>query len=266
MDLLNTLGFDVLVIIPCIFAHSYIQFFFFFTVKIAQETSQNTCKKVQKVSISLTTWNLAVRNISHGTWHHVWDHQLVQNTWIFITPIGKVITRVVSTMVWRLPTWWLIQAHGCTKHLKSVVSIYCTVSLLCVSSICSDGLIYDSMVFLYCFHEGSKNYGWRYDKCIDSSTTASQTKSGSNRWYVSYTDSICKQDCKNSSSLSCGGLANSWDFLYDTVEDCCVQRLYWVKLDVCISQSNGQSQDGSQKWCVAFLPCCTWFFESRYSW
>ena len=65
-----------------------------------------------------------------------------------------------------------------------------------------------------------RHFYWNINECLGT------TSVGSNDWYVSYEDVKCVQDC--SGAEPCGGVAEPWDKLYSTKEQCCKEKLPWV--------------------------------------
>lgn len=72
-----------------------------------------------------------------------------------------------------------------------------------------------------------KHYNWVYNECSGNSNI------GTNKWYANWTDKKCVQDC-NGSHL-CGGVANDWDELHSSKEECCEIKLYWINKVECLS-------------------------------
>ncbi|KAL7460646.1 hypothetical protein ACHAXS_001091, partial [Conticribra weissflogii] len=109
-------------------------------------------------------------------------------------------------------------------------------------------------------------YSWNMNDCVG--TSGGTTVSGSNKWYPNWEDFICVQDCVGASP--CGGLAESWDPLYDTVATCCDTKLSWVS--GCVTKSGGTAttptttttsgqwyvdydSDSCKQDCVGAAPC-----------
>ncbi len=65
-----------------------------------------------------------------------------------------------------------------------------------------------------------RHFSWNVNECLGT------TAGGSNEWYVSYEDKTCVQDCSGASP--CGGIANSWEELYSSKEECCQEKMYWI--------------------------------------
>ena len=59
-----------------------------------------------------------------------------------------------------------------------------------------------------------EHYSWNLSLCLGSSGS-----SGSNKWYMDWNENKCVQDCTGASP--CGGLAETWDKVYDTQDKCC---------------------------------------------
>ncbi|KAL7465342.1 hypothetical protein ACHAXS_005670 [Conticribra weissflogii] len=76
-------------------------------------------------------------------------------------------------------------------------------------------------------------YSWNLNECMGTSEPASTT--GSKMWYPDWKGYVCVQDCVG--AAPCGGLAENWDPLYNTVESCCNTKLNWVT--ECVSKSGG---------------------------
>eukprot|EP00579_Thalassiosira_antarctica_P014394 CAMPEP_0201944786 /NCGR_PEP_ID=MMETSP0903-20130614/53570_1 /ASSEMBLY_ACC=CAM_ASM_000552 /TAXON_ID=420261 /ORGANISM="Thalassiosira antarctica, Strain CCMP982" /LENGTH=745 /DNA_ID=CAMNT_0048487841 /DNA_START=56 /DNA_END=2294 /DNA_ORIENTATION=+ len=70
---------------------------------------------------------------------------------------------------------------------------------------------------------------------------------GTGKWYVSFPDEYCLQDCKHSGAGSCGGLAKKWDILYNDAASCCQTKLPYKNLGWCTGTSLGNSFPGSGK-------------------
>lgn len=70
---------------------------------------------------------------------------------------------------------------------------------------------------------GMRFYGWKMNVCMAGAGAVS----GSLKWYMDYTSMGCVQDCEGPSP--CGDLANSWDILYNTQDQCCNERMWWDK-------------------------------------
>lgn len=77
----------------------------------------------------------------------------------------------------------------------------------------------------------NRYYSWNINKCLGSSSP----DAGSKKWYVKWTDSKCVQDCAVGTSPSCGGIAESWDELHSSQEQCCAKKLFWISKRKCVS-------------------------------
>jgi hypothetical protein len=51
--------------------------------------------------------------------------------------------------------------------------------------------------------------------------------SGSRQWYMNYQVGRCVVSCANGAGAGCGGVANFWDIMFDSLENCCTQMNYW---------------------------------------
>lgn len=72
---------------------------------------------------------------------------------------------------------------------------------------------------------------------------------GYGRWYVSWQDEHCYQDC-DSNSPSCGGNAQPWQELYDDPATCCFEQLSYKNADWCKESSLGNNYPGSGQFYV----------------
>ena len=80
-----------------------------------------------------------------------------------------------------------------------------------------------------------KHFQWKKNECMGGTMT------GTNKWYVVYrafNTETCLQDCVG--SKPCGGLVPSWqsDELFETQEECCDKKLYWISKRECILNSS----------------------------
>jgi hypothetical protein len=60
-----------------------------------------------------------------------------------------------------------------------------------------------------------RNYHWNLAAC------KGEVPVGTNKWYVRYLSSKCVKDCGD--GPNCGGLAEGWDFKFESKEECCRQ-------------------------------------------
>ena len=65
-----------------------------------------------------------------------------------------------------------------------------------------------------------RHFYWDTNECLSTEAV------GTDKWYVSYEDEKCVQDCGGASP--CGGVANPWDELFSSKELCCKDKLAWV--------------------------------------
>jgi hypothetical protein len=86
-----------------------------------------------------------------------------------------------------------------------------------------------------------KNYfGYALGECISSSGGEVLT---SGKWYVNYKRTVCQMDCINGGG-ACGGIAHSWDELYDSAGECCKEKLFWIPKSDCESESTAAVESG----------------------
>eukprot|EP00984_Skeletonema_dohrnii_P010172 scaffold3958_cov131-Skeletonema_dohrnii-CCMP3373.AAC.2 len=65
-----------------------------------------------------------------------------------------------------------------------------------------------------------RHFYWDINECLGT------TAVGTDKWYASYEDQKCVQDC--SGAPPCGGVAEPWDQKYTSKEQCCKDQLSWV--------------------------------------
>jgi hypothetical protein len=65
-----------------------------------------------------------------------------------------------------------------------------------------------------------ENYSWDLSTCLGGAAAT-----GTSKWFMDYDANKCVQDCVGASP--CGGLAESWDLLYDSQSSCCDERNWW---------------------------------------
>eukprot|EP00956_Cyclotella_meneghiniana_P006725 scaffold8955_cov62-Cyclotella_meneghiniana.AAC.1 len=54
---------------------------------------------------------------------------------------------------------------------------------------------------------------------------------GTNKFYIDFANQQCAKDCVG--AAPCGGLAEQWNILYGTEDECCAQ-LSWIPKKACI--------------------------------
>jgi len=73
--------------------------------------------------------------------------------------------------------------------------------------------------------------------CVAESMPPYETV-GTGKFYVSYEENRCLKDCPVGGAL-CGGIVTESHLtLYDNVDTCCSQKLWWLGSD-CVSNSMG---------------------------
>lgn len=71
--------------------------------------------------------------------------------------------------------------------------------------------------------------------CVGESTPPYEAK-GTGKWFVSYQNQKCVQDCPVGSSPLCGGVITENSIaLFNDARACCSERLWWVDLESCAS-------------------------------
>jgi hypothetical protein len=71
-----------------------------------------------------------------------------------------------------------------------------------------------------------------------------------NKFYVDYASNACKQDCVETDPAPCGGNPSSDKTLFDSAESCCREKLSWLDLNLCVSNTNGVAPTGSNRYYV----------------
>lgn len=66
----------------------------------------------------------------------------------------------------------------------------------------------------------TQHYNWNRAKCLLAMPTG-----GTEKWYMDYVADKCAKDCVV--GPDCGGLAESWDMLFDTRSACCLAKNWW---------------------------------------
>ena len=81
----------------------------------------------------------------------------------------------------------------------------------------------------------SAHYQYNISGCTGqpSSVTSGAPVSSTGKYYVDWKNYKCSKDC-DSGTAGCGGLAQSWDVLYDSKDQCCRESLGWNYKD-CIA-------------------------------
>jgi len=97
-----------------------------------------------------------------------------------------------------------------------------------------------------------QHYIWAYNECI-SLTGGSPLLTATGKWYVNHEKMICQMDCPEGGSVpdpKCGGLANTWNTLYESAATCCEQKLSWIPPATCEAESGLTTLVGTSKWYV----------------
>lgn len=72
----------------------------------------------------------------------------------------------------------------------------------------------------------ARYYTWQddYEDCvIEGGGTITP-----NTWYVDYKAMTCVKSCESGESADCGGVANPWNYRFDSKEECCEKKLWWL--------------------------------------
>jgi hypothetical protein len=79
------------------------------------------------------------------------------------------------------------------------------------------------------------------DAPTKSPTAPPTVYAGTSKWYVSYEDQVCKQDCEVANGSDCGGITRDSftiaNGLYATAEACCSARLSYLDVNYCEDRS-----------------------------
>ncbi|KAL3804075.1 hypothetical protein HJC23_006466 [Cyclotella cryptica] len=74
--------------------------------------------------------------------------------------------------------------------------------------------------------------------------TAVSLNETTDKFYVSYTDKVCKKDCPVGESFECGGTPEDLTTkLFETVEACCSEKLSYIDESLCAALSLNQTTD-----------------------
>ena len=94
-----------------------------------------------------------------------------------------------------------------------------------------------------------RHFNWAYSDCI-SLSGGSPSALATGNWYVNDQEKICQQDCAKESDGPCGGLAESWNTLYETAANCCTEKLSWIASSTCIAHSTLTTVVGTSQWYI----------------
>lgn len=94
-----------------------------------------------------------------------------------------------------------------------------------------------------------RHFNWVYGDCIELSG-GNSSEIATNKWYVNQRDEVCQRDCPEGNGGSCGGLARPWNALYETVANCCAQKLSWISPETCEAKSSGVAPTGTSEWFI----------------
>ena len=62
----------------------------------------------------------------------------------------------------------------------------------------------------------TSHFNWAYHDCMGTKPASS------NKWYIDWSSSKCKQDCEKGAGMSCGGLMpGAWVLLHNSSDACC---------------------------------------------
>mmetsp|Transcript_23728 Transcript_23728/g.43605 ORF Transcript_23728/g.43605 Transcript_23728/m.43605 type:complete len:228 (-) Transcript_23728:178-861(-) len=92
-------------------------------------------------------------------------------------------------------------------------------------------------------------FNWAYSDCI-SISGGSPSAPATGSWYANHQKEICQQDCAKESDGPCGGLAKSWNTLYETADTCCTEIFSWVTSSTCEARSTLTTVVGTSQWYV----------------
>ena len=77
--------------------------------------------------------------------------------------------------------------------------------------------------------------GWvRFEWCVANSEN--ETPSSSGKWFVEYAiggDPKCVKECDDPEDADCRGLAEEYQELYDSFDECCKFHLWWIPDSPC---------------------------------
>ena len=128
---------------------------------------------------------------------------------------------------------WIDNALCAARSTHSTLSKYWADK---TSAKCEDDSVVpteDLSVVLYDSIEAccSEGLSWlSEDTCLHASGVSSAGL-GSNKYYVDFTNQQCAKDCDG--AAPCGGIAQQWNILYDTEDQCCDQ-IWWISKSSCL--------------------------------
>ena len=67
--------------------------------------------------------------------------------------------------------------------------------------------------------------------CVDKSNGVEPQ--GTGKYWVNWSYGKCVRDCPSGSAPGCGGIAQSWDGIHDSLTACC-NKISWVPKDQCV--------------------------------
>jgi len=92
-------------------------------------------------------------------------------------------------------------------------------------------------------------FNWNYNQCIVSNDAVATE--GSKNWYVQ--GEVCRQDCAEGTSETCGGYSDPWSQLYESVSACCTEKLPWISTSLCEARStNSATVSSTNQWFVDY--------------
>ncbi|KAL7462009.1 hypothetical protein ACHAXS_002405, partial [Conticribra weissflogii] len=172
-------------------------------------------------------------------------------------PIPAIEYTSIPDYILRNPSYWLFASleeccssiykwsyHTCMTSLGDKIQASITTKWypkfgevgegFCVQS-CSDGDTCGGLVLpdqLSLFDSAAeccrKSFPWMREIVCEAFSTG-KTPSGTRKWFVDWESEQCIQDCVED---ECGGLAKTWDYMYDDIKTCC-DRLFWLDFNDC---------------------------------
>ena len=77
----------------------------------------------------------------------------------------------------------------------------------------------------------SEGLSWLSETACFAGSGVDLTGLGTNKFYIDFANQQCAKDCVG--AAPCGGLAEQWNILYGTEDECCAQ-LSWIPKKACI--------------------------------
>lgn len=91
--------------------------------------------------------------------------------------------------------------------------------------------VYTAWMFEYLTDCCARYYSWQddYNDCvIEGGGTITAESSNPNGWFAQYSTLTCVKSCESGESSDCGGVAQPWNYTFNSKEECCKQKFWWL--------------------------------------